>query len=159
MAKKQIRGLFDYLALKEGEDWEFSPQSENHMFGMGLGASKDAIRWAYKGYLLEIRENMDSFKKKVGRKKKSKYGSIDCVRAMYIWLYVNKISSNAGLSLKNRHLINQMQILGENDSRIKKVFPKTHSRLESSVSSGKGILEIDDNWRSKVCEKLIAIYR
>ena len=75
VAKKQIRGLFDYLALKEGEDWGFSPQSENHMFGMGLGASKDAIRWAYKGYMLEIRENMDSFKKKVGRKRSQNTGA------------------------------------------------------------------------------------
>ena len=84
MAKKQVRGLLDYMALEDGEDWEFPPLSENYMFGMGLGASKDAIRWACKGYMLEMAQNMATFKKKVGRRKKSEYGSIDCIRAMYI---------------------------------------------------------------------------
>ena len=155
MAKKQVRGLLDYMALEDGEDWEFPPLSENYMFGMGLGASKDAIRWAFKGYMLEMAENMAAFQKKVGRRRKSKYGNIDCIRAMYIWLYVHKINKQANLSLKNRHLIEQMQDLGKRDSRIAKVFPAEHERLESSVSAGKTKLEIDDRWRSKVCEKLI----
>lgn len=154
MAKKQVRGLLDYMALEDGEDWEFPPLSENYMFGMGLGASKDAIRWAFKGYMLEMAQNMAAFKKKVGRHKKSEYGSIDCIRAMYIWLYVHKLNKQADLSLENRHLIKQMQLLGERDCRIAKVFPPEHSRLQSSVSTGKTKLEIDDQWRSKVCEKL-----
>ena len=136
MAKKQVRGLLDYMALEDGEDWEFPPLSENYMFGMGLGASKDAIRWAFKGYMLEMDQNMATFKKKVGRRKKSEYGSIDCIRAMYIWLYVHKINKQADLSLKNRHLIKQMQLLGERDSRIAKIFPPEHTRLQSSVSNG-----------------------
>ena len=155
MAKKQVRGLLDYMALEDGEDWKFPPLSENYMFGMGLGASKDAIRWAFKGYMLEMAQNMEAFKKKVGRREKSEYGSIDCIRAMYIWLYVHKLNNQADLSLKNRHLIKQMQLLGERDSRIAKVFPREHSRLQSSVSTGKTKLEIDDQWRSKVCEKLL----
>ena len=122
---------------------------------MGLGASKDAIRWAFKGYMLEMAQNMAAFKKKVGRHKKSEYGSIDCIRAMYIWLYVHKINKEADLSLKNRHLIKQMQLLGKRDRRIAKVFPPEHSRLQSSVSTGKTKLEFDDQWRSKVCEKLL----
>ena len=155
MTKKQVRGLLDYITLEDGEDWEFPTLSENYMFGMGLGASKDAIRWAFKGYMLEMNENMSAFQKKIGRPKKSEYGSIDCIRAMYIWLYVYKINKQVDLSLKNRHLIKQMQFLGEWDSRIAKVFPPEHSRLQSSVSNGKTKLEIDDKWRSKVCEKLL----
>ena len=155
MAKKQVRGLLDYMALEDGEYWEFPPLSENYMFGMGLGASKDAIRWAFKGYMLEMAQNMATIKKKVGRRKKSEYGSIDFIRAMYIWLYVHKINKQAALSLKNWHLIKQMQLLGKRDSRIAKVFPPEHSRLQSSVSTGKTKLEIDDQWRSEVCEKLL----
>ena len=28
MAKKQVRGLLDYMALEDGEDWEFPPLSK-----------------------------------------------------------------------------------------------------------------------------------
>ena len=50
---KQIRGILDYISLKPGEEFEWEPISESYVRGMGLGASKDAIRWAYKGYLVE----------------------------------------------------------------------------------------------------------
>ena len=50
---KPVRGLLDYISLKPGEKPEWEPISESYVPGMGLGASKDAIRWAYKGYLVE----------------------------------------------------------------------------------------------------------
>ena len=155
MAKKQIRGLLDYTSVKNDEDWEFAPLSEEYMMGMGLGASKEATRWAFKGYMLELHQNLASFKKKVGRKRKPEFGSIDCQRAMLIWVYLHKMNPNPNISLKNRHLISLMQSLGKNDSRIARLFPKTHSRLQSSVSAGKTKLEINDRWESKVCEKLM----
>jgi hypothetical protein len=155
MTKKQVHGLLDYMKLKDGEDWKFTPLSEEYMIGMGLGASREATRWAYKGYMLELHQNLASFKKKVGRKRKPEFGSIDCQRAMLIWVYLHKMNQNRNISLKNRHLISLMQSLGENDSRIKNLFPKGHSRLQSSVSAGKTKLEINDRWESKVCEKLL----
>ena len=88
MVKKQIRGLLDYTSVNNDEDWEFAPLSEEYMIGMGLGASREATRWAFKGYLLELHQTWTSYKKKVGRKKKSEYGSIDCQRAMLIWVYL-----------------------------------------------------------------------
>lgn len=153
MVKKQIRGLLDYTSVNNDEDWEFAPLSEEYMIGMGLGASREATRWAFKGYMLELHQTWTSYKKKVGRKKKSEYGSIDCQRAMLIWVYVNKMNPNPSTSLKNRHLISLMQSLGTSDSRIASLFPKGHSRLQSSVSAGKTKLEINDRWESKVCEK------
>ncbi len=48
---KQIRGILDYISLKPGEEFEWEPISESYVPGMGLGASKDAIRWAYKGFM------------------------------------------------------------------------------------------------------------
>ena len=155
MTKKQVHGLLDYMTLKDGEDWKFTPLSEEYMIGMGLGASREATRWAYKSYMLELQQTWTSYIKRVGRKKKPEYGNIDCQRAMLIWVYLNKMKPNPNTSLKNRHLISLMQSLGKSDSRIKKLFPEGHSRLQSSVSAGKTKLEIDDRWRSKVCEKLI----
>ena len=155
MTKKQVKGLLDYLTLKPDEEWEIAPYSEDYVFGIGMGATKEAIRWAFKGYLLEMRQNMTTFKRRVGRKKQREYESVDCKRAMQIWLHVNASNTEAQ-SLKNRHLIATMQQLGEHDKAIKNLFPKGHSRLESSVSKGKAMLAIDTNWKSKVCEKLIA---
>ena len=155
MTKKQVKGLLDYMALKPDEEWEFAPNSQEYVHGMGMGASKDAIRWAYKGYLLEMQQNMVTFKKNVGRKKQHQYESVDCQRAMRIWLFVNN-SRNEIESLKNRHLIASMQKLGEHDKTINKLFPVGHTRLESSVSTGKTVLEIDADWHSEVCEKLTA---
>ena len=153
MAKKQVRGLLDYTSVNNDEDLEFAPLSEENMIGMGLGASRDATRWAFKGYMLELHQNLASFKKKVGRKRKPEFGSIDCQRAMLIWVYLHKMNPNPNVSLKNRHLISLMQSLGKNDSRIARLFPPEHERLQSSVSAGKTKLKIDDQWRSKVCEK------
>lgn len=53
MAKKRIRGLLDYMTLKEGEEWEWEPPSETYMPGLGLGATPEAHRLAYKGYQAE----------------------------------------------------------------------------------------------------------
>lgn len=155
MTKKQVKGLLDYMALKPDEDWELSPYSEDYVFGMGMCASRDAIRWAFKGYMLEMRQSMTTFKRNVGRKKLHEYESVDCQRAMRIWLFVNKSRPELD-SLKNRHLIAEMQKLGERDQTIKRLFPRDHTRLESSVSNGKAVLSIDKNWKSKVCEKLMA---
>ena len=69
MTKKQVKGLLDYIALKPDEEWEFAPNTEEYVFGMGMGASKDAIRWAYKGYMLEMQQGMTNFKKNVGLKR------------------------------------------------------------------------------------------
>ena len=155
MVKKQVRGLLDYTSVNNDEDLEFAPLSEENMIGMGLGASRDATRWAFKGYMLELHQNLASFKKKVGRKRKPEFGSIDCQRAMLIWVYLHKMNPNPNISLKNRHLISLMQSLGKNDSRIARLFPPEHERLQSSASAGKTKLKIDDQWRSKVCEKLL----
>jgi hypothetical protein len=69
MVKKQIRGLLDYTSVNNDEDWEFAPLSEEYMIGMGLGASREATRWAFKGYMLELHQTWASYKKKGGQEK------------------------------------------------------------------------------------------
>jgi len=156
MTKKQIRGLFDYMELEAGEDWEFAPLSETFVHGMGLGATAEATRWAYKGYLQELGDYAKALKKKAGRKALPRHAGIDCDRAKIIWMHVNQFKDKTLISLKNRHLIMEMQSMGRYNKHIATLFPMSHGRLESSVSKGKKILEIDENWNSKVCEKLMS---
>ena len=40
--KKQIKGLLDYISLKPGEEAEYATNSEDYIFGMGVGATKEA---------------------------------------------------------------------------------------------------------------------
>ena len=63
---KRVRGLLDYISLKPGEKPEWEPISESYVPGMGLGASKDATRWAYKRYMLELKEKLHDLNKRVG---------------------------------------------------------------------------------------------
>ena len=156
MSKKQIRGLLDYMeALNSGEDWELAPMSETFVHGMGLGASATATRWAYKGYLSELSVEITAFKNRAGRKKLAQYDGVDCKRAYAIWWYLYQLRYPNNRSLKNRHLIEHMQRCGKYDKKVARLFPRNHGRLESSVSRGKKLLEIDENWESKVCEELI----
>lgn len=60
MAKRVVKGLLDDTTGIEGVDWEFAPPSEEYMIGMGLGASREATRWAFKGYMLELHQTWTS---------------------------------------------------------------------------------------------------
>ena len=157
MAKKQIRGLFDYLALKEGEDWEFAPNSENFVHGMGIGATKEATRWAYIGYKYELAQKIKGYSKKLkGRPKLSQYGGIDCRRAYALWQYVqNTVEEELREKLKNRQLIELVKSIHKNDNTYRRLF--NASNVESSVSRGRKKLEINSKWQSKICEKINAI--
>ena len=68
--KKQIKGLLDYISLKPGEEAELAPNSEDYVFGMGLGATKQATRWAYKGFFLESGERIEKIKKNINGRPK-----------------------------------------------------------------------------------------
>ena len=161
MSKKGFRGLLDFISLADGEEGEYEPNSENFVVGMGLGATKDATRWAYKGFLLEAGQAVrDIASQKVGRPKIKQYETIDCRRAYAVWDHVNTyILEEHRSKLTNRELIRRLQeIETKHDQLVSKkhsrLFPLTTANLETSVSRGKRILEIDETWNSKVCEKL-----
>jgi len=157
MSKKQVRGLLEYMeAINSDEEWELAPMSETFVHGMGLGASATATRWAFKGHLSELSAEITAFKNRAGRKKLAQYASVDCKRAYVIWWYLYQLEYPKNRSLKNRHLIEHMQRCGKYDKKVAELFPQEHERLESSVSNGKKLLEIDQYWASKVCEKLSA---
>jgi hypothetical protein len=52
---KKVRGLLGMMeAETKGENWEWDDPSAEYIPGMGLGASKQATRWARIGYQDEI---------------------------------------------------------------------------------------------------------
>ena len=163
MTIKRVRGLFDYMELKEGEQWEWEPLSEDFVAGMGTGATKEAMRWAYKGYLLEHAHAFRAISpQKTGRPRKGQYEDIDCRRAFATWHFVQRnIPEELRAGLTNRNLIGTMQSIQnalkqhmlEHD---RKLFPIGEAAIESSISRGKSKLEISAGWNSKVCEKLMS---
>ncbi|MDB2608962.1 hypothetical protein N9Y85_02475 [Paracoccaceae bacterium] len=163
MTIKRVRGLFDYMELKEGEQWEWEPPSEDYVAGMGFGASKEATRWAYKGYLLENAHALRAISsQKTGRPRKGKFEDIGSRRAYAIWQYVqNNVPEELRAGVTNRKLIGTMQSIQnaleqtmvEHDRSL---FPMNEAGIEFSVSRGKSKLRIDKIWNSKVCEKLMS---
>ncbi len=165
MSKKRVRGILDIVSLADGEEWEFEPNSEDFVVGMGMRATKEATRWAYKGFLLEAGEAIrTAATKKVGRPHKEPYEHIDCRRAYAIWHHVNKyIPKQERSKLTNRALIKALQELETKHAELvrkkqSRLFPITTANLQTSVSRGKSTLRIDRAWKSEVCEKLIKSY-
>mgnify|MGYP006883068555 CR=1 FL=1 len=165
MSKKRVRGLFDIVSLADGEEWELEPNSEDFVFGIGMGATKDATRWAYKGFLLEAGQAIKNVaSKKSGRPQLAPYQHIDCRRAYAIWEHVNTyIDEQDRSKLSNRGLIRRLQKLEAKHAQLvskrqSRLFPITTESLETSVSRGKSTLKIDQTWSSEVCEKLRRYY-
>ena len=112
---KQIRGILDYISLKPGEEFEWEPISETYVPGMGLGASKYAIRWAYKGFMLEGAELAQKAAKKLepqilelnvgGAPKKKALRTDDGRRAFFLWFILRVYPEDDRCGLTNRRAI------------------------------------------------------
>ena len=108
MTKKIIRGLLDLVDLEEGEDWEFEKPSESYMPGMGFGATPDAIRWAYKGYLHELNQTIETVlrptKTKRGRPSISDNLKKPQMRAFVMWAELRAYPKSFRAHHTNREL-------------------------------------------------------
>ena len=154
MPKKRIRGLLGYATLKEGEDWEWEPPSETYMPNVGFGASPEAHRQAYRGYIEELNDLVErSFRPARGRPKTVQYQDINSRRAFFIWWEVKDWPLSRRRTATNRELIERMRNLTNEEMRVK-YWPDRQS-LEQSISRGRKNLEIDNKWNSKVCEKIL----
>ena len=153
-SKRTVKGILDIVMNGETE-WVLAQPSPIYMPQVGFGATSDAIRWAYIGFMLELGANIDlKFKKLSGRPKLEEYQDIDCRRAFAIWIYVHESFNNQEhCNMSNRDLIEQLKKLSETGQIDKRLFREC-SRLEASVSNGRKKLQIGDCWHSKVCEKL-----
>jgi len=153
--KKQVKGLLDYISLKPGEEAELVPNAEDYVFGIGLGATEEATRWAYKGFLQENRDRFKSTNKKLnGRPKISFFRKKNNRRAFAIWFLMKNYRQNIKAKISNRDLILKAQEVYNSDSTKELFNERITATIEQSVSRGRTSLKIDENWNSEVCEKL-----
>ena len=160
MPPKKIKGLLDYLSLAPGEDFELEEPSENYIWGMGLGATEEATRWAFKGYQLELRERIDHataatfgiMSVSAGRPKKSDKLKANQMRAFHLWLIVQSYPKQMRREASNKGLITAIR-KDENLSGATRDLWNTASdeSVEASVSKGKSWWGIDRDWNSSKC--------
>jgi hypothetical protein len=153
--KKQVKGLLDYISLKRGEEAELAPNSKDYVFGMGLGATEEATRWAYKAFLQENTERFESTNKKPnGRPKISFFKKKNNRRAFALWFLMKNRTQNKRAKITNRDLILLAQEVYNSNSTKDLFSERITATIEQSVSRGRTSLKIDENWNSEVCEKL-----
>ena len=147
-------GNFGLLALNDALPLNENLNGSIYVPGMGIGASKDALRWATAGMLDELLRNQKN-KKPFGRPVRDFMEQVDNRRAFMLWALVNidPISPNLKFA-SNRELLNIMLMLRKFGPDITDYFPNTTDNLEPSISRGRTALGIGQMWESKVCEKV-----
>lgn len=147
-------GNFGLLALNDALPLNENLNGSIYVPGMGIGASKDALRWATAGMLDELLRNQKN-KKPFGRPVRDFMEQVDNRRAFMLWALVNidPISPNLKFA-SNRELLNIMLMLRKFGPDITDYFPNTTDNLEQSISRGRTALGIGQMWESKVCEKV-----
>lgn len=170
MTKKVVRGLLDIVGL-EDDEWELKKPSENFMYGMGLGASPEATRWAYKGYILELllasepsqRENVNLLlqtrkKMRGGQLKKSRQTN-DAKRAFVLYATVERIREVKNLSRESKieFPLNELIELTEQLFPTYELFkkPTYKNKMLASVKRGREIWGIDKYWRGPSLQSLL----
>ena len=147
-------GNFGLLTAHAPKPFNGNLSSAIHVPGIGIGASRDAIRWATIGMLDELSHQYKSMTP-IGRPASDFMNKVSNRRAFMLWALVNKnpISPNLKLA-SNRELIDIMILLRGFEPCIKDYFPNTTDNLEPSVSRGRTALNIGQMWQSEVCEKV-----
>ena len=143
-----LLALHDTLPLSKNLDGSI------YVPGMGIGASKDALRWATAGMLDELLRNQKN-RKPFGRPVRDFIDKVCNRRAFMLWALVNinPISPNLKFA-SNRELLNIMLMLRKFGPDITDYFPNTTDNLEPSISRGRAALGIGQMWQSTVCEKV-----
>ena len=100
--------------------------------GMGIGASKDALRWATAGMLDELLRNQKN-EKPFGRPVRDFMENVENRRTFMLWALVNidPISPNLKFA-SNRELLNIMLMLRKFGPDITDYFPNTTANLETA---------------------------
>ena len=147
-------GNFGLLALNNALPLNENLNGSIYVPGMGIGASKDALRWATAGMLDELLRNQKN-KKPFGRPERDFMDKVDNRRAFMLWTLVNinPISPNLKFA-SSRELLDIMFLLRKFGPCIKDYFPNTTDNLEQSISRGRTALGIGQMWQSTVCEKV-----
>jgi hypothetical protein len=161
--KKQVRGLLDYISLQPGEEAEYAPNSVDTIFGMGVGAAKDANYYIVMGYLYDqILKQKGAIEypsptpssNATGRPRKPKILEIHQVRALHLWRKAQDYSEGIRQDLSNRHMIEQIKKSQPLVGKSKRLWTVgSDESLEQSVSRGKTWWGIDHEWQSDKCYK------
>lgn len=140
----------------EGLDSELLHPREHSVPGMGLGATPQACRWAWIGFNIEMRNAIDgSIARPRGRPAKEPIGTKDAWRAWTLWRIAQNLEEQTRKNITNRELIDLASRV-ENELCIpnsERAFPPG-GEFEQSVSRGRTMLEIGDDWKSELCEKI-----
>jgi hypothetical protein len=144
-------------AEANGEEWELEEPSLEYVPGMGLGATKEATRWAWMGYHLEKRRKIGQhLKRPRGRPRKEPLETTDAFRAFTLWRLAQHLDEDARRRISSRALVTfARQVEASLDvPQEERAFPVMTEAFDRSVSEGKKLLEIDNAWNSSVCEKI-----
>lgn len=155
---RKVRGLLDVVeAEAEGVAWEVANfEVAGLVPGMGKGASPEAIRWAYRGYRLEIEERLHelqlSARRGKGRPQRPEELHIGNMRAFHMWLEVRCMPLSFRTKETNRSLITWMCGREDLSKTARKLWPQENTALEKSLSAGRRYWEINARWESAKCE-------
>jgi hypothetical protein len=158
---RKVRGLLEVVEAEANDEaWELESLSAEFVPGMGLGATKQATRWAWLGMQQEIAGAVErAMKRPAHRPKKHHYETKDAYRAFAAWQMCSGLRKTIGqpdAKMTTRELI-RLIVLVEDRMGLnahQKLFTGDYKTSEQSVSRGKAHLDIDANWKSKVCEEL-----
>jgi hypothetical protein len=123
--------------------------------GLGWGATDQARQWALIGFALEQARNL---RRPAHRPKQDPITHKDAIRAFAAWQMcwnLRRIVNDPKAHISNRELIRTIQFVETNLglSTDQKIFPE-RGNIDASLSRGKKILGIDDDWNSQVCEEV-----
>lgn len=167
MTRKVVRGLLDSCALKDDEI-EFERPSENFMYGMGSGATPEAIRWAYIGYKFEqlissYDEELDRLlqptKKSRGGQPKLPRKTNDAKRALVLYATIERIREVKKISRESEieFPLNKLIELTERLFPTYELFmkPTYKNKMLASIKRGREIWGIDKYWRGPSIQSLL----
>ena len=147
-----LLALNDALPLSENLDGSI------YVPGMGIGASKDALRWATAGMLDELLRNQKN-RKPFGRPVRDFMEKVDNRRAFMLWALVNidPISPNLKFA-SNRELLNIMLMLRKFGPDITDYFPNTTDTLSNQSPEVARHLELGKCGSPKFAKKYAKTY-
>lgn len=153
--KKKVRGLLDAIGLEDGE-WELEMPSVDYVPGMGLGATKQATRWAARGYnpSFELVIEKNRAQRQRGRPTKAPELKKPQLLALHVWLEVRDMPISFRRE-SNRVLLNWMcERFGgtKPTNATEKLWSFRPERLEKSLSTGRSFWGLSEVWESQKCE-------
>ena len=153
--KRVVSGLLDYVvAVHSGEPFTFRLPSPNYVLGMGVGASEQATKWAYKGLQHELEEKLAlATKKSAGRPSKEGALKASQLRTFHLWLIASEYTESQRQELQVNQLIKIVKNIDFLTGKTKHLWNVgSFESLAQSISRGRKWWQIDKAWNSPKCD-------